>query len=100
MLFADYLGQLLWNGLTLQINISLCHVHNCLTLFSYLILCLYFFQQMTPLFDATITNIKLASHGRLDAMNAVLISSFAASTFNVHLEAWEPLVEPFDGIFK
>lgn len=55
---------------------------------------------MTPLFDATITNIKLASHGRLDAMNAVLISSFAASTFNVHLEAWEPLVEPFDGIFK
>ncbi|KAK6160946.1 hypothetical protein DH2020_004327 [Rehmannia glutinosa] len=55
---------------------------------------------MTPLFDATITNIKLASHGRLEAMNAVLISSFAASTFNIHLEAWEPLVEPFDGIFK
>ncbi|KAL0308081.1 UNVERIFIED_CONTAM: putative vacuolar protein sorting-associated protein 13A, partial [Sesamum angustifolium] len=55
---------------------------------------------MTPLFDATITNIKLATHGRLEAMNAVLISSFAASTFNIHLEAWEPLVEPFDGIFK
>ncbi|KAL6576075.1 hypothetical protein OROHE_000546 [Orobanche hederae] len=55
---------------------------------------------MTPLFDTTITNIKLASHGRLEAMNAVLISSFAASTFNIHLEAWEPLVEPFDGIFK
>ncbi|XP_057809782.1 uncharacterized protein LOC131024279 [Salvia miltiorrhiza] len=59
-----------------------------------------FCGMMTPLFDATITNIKLASHGRLDAMNAVVISSFAASTFNVHLEAWEPLVEPFDGIFK
>lgn len=57
-------------------------------------------SQMTPLFDATITNIKLASHGRLEAMNAVLISSFAASTFNIHLEAWEPLVEPFEGIFK
>lgn len=55
---------------------------------------------MTPLFDATITNIKLASHGHPDAMNAVLISSFAASTFNMNLEAWEPLVEPFDGIFK
>ncbi|EPS74076.1 hypothetical protein M569_00677, partial [Genlisea aurea] len=55
---------------------------------------------MTPLFDATITNIKLATHGRLDEMNAVLISSFAASTFNIHLEAWEPLIEPFDGIFK
>lgn len=55
---------------------------------------------MTPLFDATITNIKLATHGRLEAMNAVLISSIAASTFNAQLEAWEPLVEPFDGIFK
>ena len=55
---------------------------------------------MTPLFDMTITNIKLATHGRVDAMNAVLISSIAASTFNTQLEAWEPLVEPFDGIFK
>ncbi|KAA8527969.1 hypothetical protein F0562_035162 [Nyssa sinensis] len=55
---------------------------------------------MTPLFDATITNIKLATHGRLEAMNAVLISSIAASTFNAQLDAWEPLVEPFDGIFK
>ncbi|KAL3639166.1 hypothetical protein CASFOL_017073 [Castilleja foliolosa] len=55
---------------------------------------------MTPLFDATVTNIKLASHGRLEAMNAVLVSSFAASTCNIQLEAWEPLVEPFEGIFK
>ncbi|KAF7837667.1 putative vacuolar protein sorting-associated protein 13A isoform A [Senna tora] len=55
---------------------------------------------MTPLFDTTITNIKLATHGRLESMNAVLISSIAASTFNAPLEAWEPLVEPFDGIFK
>ncbi|KAG8658937.1 uncharacterized protein LOC110610326 isoform X2 [Manihot esculenta] len=55
---------------------------------------------MTPLFDTTITNIKLATHGRMEAMNAVLISSIAASTFNTQLEAWEPLVEPFDGIFK
>ncbi|XWS14258.1 hypothetical protein CRYUN_Cryun36dG0107400 [Craigia yunnanensis] len=55
---------------------------------------------MTPLFDMTIANIKLATHGRLEAMNAVLISSIAASTFNTQLEAWEPLVEPFDGIFK
>ncbi|KAG8370579.1 hypothetical protein BUALT_Bualt14G0131800 [Buddleja alternifolia] len=59
-----------------------------------------FCGMMTPLFDATITNIKLATHGRLEAMNAVLISSFAASTFNIQLEAWEPLVEPFEGIFN
>ena len=55
---------------------------------------------MTPLFDTTITNIKLATHGRLEAMNAVLICSIAASAFNAQLEAWEPLIEPFDGIFK
>jgi len=55
---------------------------------------------MTPLIDTTITNINLASHGRLEAMNAVLICSIAASTFNRQLEEWEPLVEPFDGIFK
>ncbi|KAK1380403.1 Calcium-dependent lipid-binding family protein [Heracleum sosnowskyi] len=55
---------------------------------------------MTPLFDVTISNIKLATHGRLEALNAVLISSTAASTFNTQLETWEPLVEPFDGIFK
>ncbi|XP_010500318.2 PREDICTED: uncharacterized protein LOC104777719 [Camelina sativa] len=55
---------------------------------------------MTPLFDTTVTNIKLATHGRPEAMNAVLISSIAASTFNPQLEAWEPLIEPFDGIFK
>ncbi|KAI4370200.1 hypothetical protein MLD38_018571 [Melastoma candidum] len=55
---------------------------------------------MTPLFDTTVTNIKLATHGRLEAMNAVFVSSIAASTFNAKLEAWEPLVEPFDGIFK
>jgi len=55
---------------------------------------------MTPFFDTTFTNIKLVTHGRFEAMNSVLISSMAASTFNRQLEAWEPLVEPFDGIFK
>lgn len=67
--------------------------------FSSVYQCIYVLQ-VTPLFDATITNIKLATHGRPEAMNAVLISSMAASTFNTQLEAWEPLIEPFDGIFK
>uniref|UniRef100_A0A7N0UXF0 PH domain-containing protein n=1 Tax=Kalanchoe fedtschenkoi TaxID=63787 RepID=A0A7N0UXF0_KALFE len=55
---------------------------------------------MTPVANATITNVKVATHGRMEAMNAVLVSSIAASTFNAQLEAWEPLIEPFDGIFK
>ncbi|CAM8996430.1 unnamed protein product [Rhodiola kirilowii] len=55
---------------------------------------------LTPVVNATVTNVKVATHGRMDAMNAVLVSSIAASTFNSQLEAWEPLIEPFDGIFK
>ncbi|CAM9004161.1 unnamed protein product [Rhodiola kirilowii] len=55
---------------------------------------------MTPVVNTNITNVKVATHGSMEAMNAVLVSSIAASTFNVQLEAWEPLIEPFDGIFK
>ncbi|XP_035834787.1 uncharacterized protein LOC110887015 isoform X3 [Helianthus annuus] len=55
---------------------------------------------MTPFFDVSITNIKLATHGGIDSMNAVVISSIAASTFNTLLDSWEPLVEPFDGLLK
>ncbi|KAK8929011.1 hypothetical protein KSP39_PZI017866 [Platanthera zijinensis] len=59
-----------------------------------------FLGTITPVIDVTITNINLATHGGIEAMNAVLICSMAASTFNRQLESWEPLVEPFDGIFK
>ena len=50
--------------------------------------------------DNALTNINLAAHGRPEALNVVVVSSVAASTFNPQLEAWEPLIEPFDGIFK
>jgi len=56
--------------------------------------------QMTPLVDWTITNINLAAHGRMEAMSAVVVTSMAASTFNTQLASWEPLIEPFEGIFK
>lgn len=86
----------LTNCYTFESNIKCCFFS------SYFLVFMIFVgsSQVTPLFDTTITNIKLATHGGLDAMNAVLISSIAASTFNAQLEAWEPLVEPFDGIFK
>lgn len=61
---------------------------------------LHAFLQITTCFDVTVTNIKLATHGRMDSMNNVLISLIVASTFNAHLDSWEPIVEPFDGIFK
>lgn len=55
---------------------------------------------MTPFFDAMVTNSNLAIYGRPEAMSSVVISSIATSTFNAQLEAWKPLIEPFDGTFK
>ncbi|PTQ34792.1 hypothetical protein MARPO_0076s0036 [Marchantia polymorpha] len=55
---------------------------------------------MTPVIDMTVTNINLAAHGRSEAFSVVVITAIAASTFNLRLEAWEPLIEPFDGIIK
>lgn len=55
---------------------------------------------MTPVFDLSITGIHLNLHGRPEDLKAVILTSVAASTFNPHLGVWEPLLEPFDGIFK
>ncbi|KAK7313777.1 hypothetical protein VNO77_38975 [Canavalia gladiata] len=46
---------------------------------------------MRLLFDTTITNVKLVTQGRLDVMNAVLISSVVVPTFNAQLGGGEPL---------
>ncbi|KAK7328552.1 hypothetical protein VNO77_22663 [Canavalia gladiata] len=40
---------------------------------------------MRPLFYTTITNVKLATQGRLDVINVVLISSVVVSTLNAQL---------------
>ncbi|KAL2613699.1 hypothetical protein R1flu_025391 [Riccia fluitans] len=55
---------------------------------------------MTPVMDMTVTGINLAANGRAESFNVVVVAAFAASTFNMRLEAWEPLIEPFDGVIK
>ncbi|GJP54206.1 hypothetical protein CLOM_g13301 [Closterium sp. NIES-68] len=55
---------------------------------------------MAPWADVTVEGIHLTLHGRPDALNAVVLTSVAASSFNSHLALWEPLLEPFDSIFK
>jgi vacuolar protein sorting-associated protein 13A/C len=56
--------------------------------------------QMNPLADISISGTNLLAHGRLELMNAVMITSMAASTFNSQLDAWEPVVEPWEGLVK
>ncbi|CAI5962204.1 unnamed protein product [Closterium sp. NIES-65] len=56
--------------------------------------------QMVPWVDVTVEGIHLTLHGRPHALNAVVLTSVAASSFNSHLALWEPLLEPFDSIFK
>eukprot|EP00250_Pteridium_aquilinum_P021886 c25256_g1_i1 orf=924-13886(-) len=55
---------------------------------------------MTPLANVAVTSINLAANGREETLSSVCVASMAASTFNAQLEAWEPLIEPFEGIFK
>ncbi|KAI5061209.1 hypothetical protein GOP47_0023714 [Adiantum capillus-veneris] len=55
---------------------------------------------MTPLANVSITSINLAANGRSETLSGVCVASMAASTFNAQLESWEPLIEPFEGIFK
>lgn len=59
-----------------------------------------FAVQMNPLADVSISGTNLLAHGRPELMNAVMITSMAASTFNSQLDAWEPAVEPWEGLVK
>eukprot|EP00850_Spirogloea_muscicola_P005223 SM000023S07679 [mRNA] locus=s23:814661:836470:+ [translate_table: standard] len=54
----------------------------------------------TPVVDSTVMALNVAADGRPEALNAVAVTSLAASTFNTQLDTWEPLLEPFEGIFK
>lgn len=56
--------------------------------------------QITPLANVAVTSINLAANGRRETFSGVCVASMAASTFNAQLESWEPLIEPFEGIFK
>lgn len=90
----------MWNGILFMFTLIVVIKNFYILIFTHVEYVYLGSFQMTPFFDVTITNLKLATHGGMDSMNAVLISSIAASTFNTQLDSWEPLVEPFDGIFK
>lgn len=56
--------------------------------------------QLNPVADVSMSGTNLLAHGRPELMNAVAITSLAASTFNSQLDAWEPAVEPWEGLVK
>ncbi|KAI3710546.1 hypothetical protein L2E82_40329 [Cichorium intybus] len=55
---------------------------------------------MTPLFNISLSSIGFSLHRRPDYLNATVCFSLAARSYNDKLEAWEPLVEPVDGVLR
>ncbi|CAI9280367.1 unnamed protein product [Lactuca saligna] len=55
---------------------------------------------MKPLSNISLSNIGFSLHSRLDYLNATVCFSLAARSYNDKLEAWEPLVEPVDGVLR
>ncbi|CAI9302833.1 unnamed protein product [Lactuca saligna] len=55
---------------------------------------------MKPLSNISLSNIGFSLHSRPDYLNATLCFSLAAISYNDKHEAWEPLVEPVDGVLR
>ncbi|KAL7609935.1 hypothetical protein Lser_V15G10156 [Lactuca serriola] len=55
---------------------------------------------MTPLSNISLSSIGFSLHSRPDYLNATVCFSLAARSYNDKLEAWEPLVEPVDGVLR
>ncbi|GMN21548.1 hypothetical protein TIFTF001_040051 [Ficus carica] len=55
---------------------------------------------MVPLFNVSLSGVGFSLHGRRDYMNSTVGFSLAARSYNDKYEAWEPLVEPVDGVLR
>lgn len=55
---------------------------------------------MVPLFNVSLSGVRFSLHGRRDTMNSTVDFSLAARSYNDKYEAWEPLVEPVDGVLR
>lgn len=56
--------------------------------------------QMVPLLNVSLSGVNASSHGRMDALSSTLNFSLTAMTYNGKCYAWEPLIEPFDGVVR
>lgn len=55
---------------------------------------------MVPLCNISLSGIGFSLHGRANHLNSTVNFSLAARSYNDKYEAWEPLIEPFDGFLR
>lgn len=55
---------------------------------------------MVPLCNISLSGIGFSLHGRANHLNSTVNVSLAARSYNDKYEAWEPLIEPFDGFLR
>ncbi|MCO5611230.1 hypothetical protein L7F22_065481 [Adiantum nelumboides] len=55
---------------------------------------------MIPLLSVSFSGVNASSHGRTDSLCSTLNFSLTAMTYNGKCYAWEPLIEPFDGVVR
>ncbi|KAI5072395.1 hypothetical protein GOP47_0012501 [Adiantum capillus-veneris] len=55
---------------------------------------------MIPLLNVSFAGVNASSHGRTDSLCSTLHFSVTAMTYNGKCYAWEPLIEPFDGVVR
>lgn len=56
--------------------------------------------QMVPLCNISLSSIGFSLHGRQEYLTSCVNFSLIARSYNDKYEAWEPLVEPVDGILR
>lgn len=55
---------------------------------------------MVPLFNISLSGVAFRLHGRSGCLNSTVNFSLSARSYNDNYDAWEPLIEPFDGFVR